>query len=486
MTTRRDDGGRDAAVYCRISRDSERNGLGVERQEKLCRQLAKRLGWRVAPGHVFVDNDLSAFSGKRRPQFEAMVDAIKDGEVTGLVAYHPDRVTRSPVELEGLIDLLDANRVEVQTVIGGAYDLSNSTGRMQARIVGAVARQSSEQTSERIKDQQAQAAERGRWHGGNYPYGVDVERDENGKPVKGAMPFLVEHEAAVVREMAEAVLEGRSLLSIERELNRRGVPAAGGGRWHYPNVRRILVSPATAGKRKRNGQVVGELVDWPAILDVDTWEAVGAVLSDRTKPRRRAPHRYLLTNFVWAASTGERMQSKRERPDRGIQPKRGYYGPGAWIDAAVLEAFVEDYVLDRMDHVTLPVVAAKRDVGPAGEIARLQAKRDALVRMFNRDEIDERSLVVGQHDLDRQIDKIRQALADTPTPTPRRVAALLGRPGELRARWDDLDFETKRAVFDALGLRVEVAPARNAGPRSQPVQERVDVQLTKLPSKRRR
>ncbi len=468
---------RPAALYCRISKDSERKGLGVERQEKLCRSLARRLGWRVAAEHVFVDNDLSAFSGKRRPAFAAMVEAIKDGEVAALVAYHPDRITRSPIELEGLIDLLDAHRVEVATVIGGAYDLTTSTGRMQARIVGAVARQSSEQTSERIKDQQVQAAERGRWHGGRYPYGVGVARDTDGRPVKGAKPFLVEHEAEEVRWMATAVLEGRSLLSIERELNARGVAAPGGGRWNYPEVRKLLTTPATAGKRGRNGQVVGTLTDWPAVLDADTWEAVRAVLEARGRRRTRAPHRYVLTNFVWSAA-GQPMHSARDSHSDG--GRRLYSGPGAWAVAAELEDLVEQFVLRATDRLALPVVATKRDVGPAAEIARLERKLDGLVLQHNRDEITDRQLALGSADLRARIDAVRLRLAAVPTPTPSKVAALLGRPGELRARWGGLDFETLRAVFAALGLRVEVGPTIVDG-RRLPLADRVTVDLTKLP-----
>ena len=56
---------RSAAVYVRITQDRGGAGLGVERQEQECRALAQRLGWKVT--EVYCDNDLSAFSGRRRP-----------------------------------------------------------------------------------------------------------------------------------------------------------------------------------------------------------------------------------------------------------------------------------------------------------------------------------------------------------------------------------------------------------------------------------
>ena len=50
--------GRKAAIYVRISRDREGAGLGVQRQEQDCRELAERLGWHVVG--VYPDNDVSA------------------------------------------------------------------------------------------------------------------------------------------------------------------------------------------------------------------------------------------------------------------------------------------------------------------------------------------------------------------------------------------------------------------------------------------
>jgi site-specific DNA recombinase len=67
---------RRAAIYCRISRDRIGAGLGVERQETECRELAARLGWTVAV--VYVDNDISAYSGKARPGYRALLEDLKD------------------------------------------------------------------------------------------------------------------------------------------------------------------------------------------------------------------------------------------------------------------------------------------------------------------------------------------------------------------------------------------------------------------------
>src|SRR6516162_9674816 len=105
---------RPAAIYVRISQDRAGAGLGVERQETECRALAKRQGWAVT--EVYCDNDLSAFSGRRRPSYERMLGDIEAGKITAVIAWHPDRLHRRSAELERYIGVCEAHRVENQTV----------------------------------------------------------------------------------------------------------------------------------------------------------------------------------------------------------------------------------------------------------------------------------------------------------------------------------------------------------------------------------
>src|SRR4028119_1489398 len=68
-----------AAVYCRISDDRHGLGLGVERQREDCHALAGRNGWAIVG--TFIDNDVSAYSGKPRPEYAALMAAVRAGAV---------------------------------------------------------------------------------------------------------------------------------------------------------------------------------------------------------------------------------------------------------------------------------------------------------------------------------------------------------------------------------------------------------------------
>lgn len=265
-----------AAIYARISRDREGAGLGVDRQEADCRALAERLGWQVAA--VFVDNDISAYSGASRPQYRAMLEAVRTGQVHGVIAWHPDRLHRRAVELEAFVTLAETHHLQVQTVTAGTVDLASASGRMVARMLGAAAQHEVDHARERMRRAKSQAAADGRYRGGPRPFGFDAD----GTTVR-------REEAAVIAEATTAVLAGRSLAAVARDLNEQGGTTSTDGAWTYARLRDVLVRPRNAGListgRPDRGrfEIVGKAT-WDAIVDEDSWRAVHALLVD---PARR-------------------------------------------------------------------------------------------------------------------------------------------------------------------------------------------------------
>lgn len=245
-----------AAVYVRISQDRTGAGLGVERQEQDCHSLCKRRGWQVAD--VYCDNDTSAYSGKTRPEWERLLASVRAGETDAIVAWHIDRLTRSPIELEGLITFAERQGLELATC-SGEVDLATATGRMVARILGATARSESERKAERQRREREQSAKAGKVAGGGLrPFGY--ERD--GITIR-------EVEAQVVREAAQRILAGESLRSVSRDLDARGIPTANGSTWRNPiTLRRTLMSARISGRREHHGEITGDAV-WPGIIPVE-------------------------------------------------------------------------------------------------------------------------------------------------------------------------------------------------------------------------
>ncbi len=124
-------------------------------------------------------------------------------------------------DLERLIDIADVARTQIRTVNGGDLDLSNSSGRMVARILGSVARQESEHKGERQRRANIQRAERGECQTVNRPFGYTVTlaiprvRPQTSEPL--------EPEATAFRTAVADVLAGKSIRKVAAEWNAAGL-----------------------------------------------------------------------------------------------------------------------------------------------------------------------------------------------------------------------------------------------------------------------
>ena len=163
-----------AGLYARISQDRSGEGLGVERQEEFARAEADRRGWEVV--RAYVDNNMSASKGGRRPQYELMLADIQAGRINAVISYDNSRLTRSLMERAEFMRLCDQHDVKVGFVKGQA-DLETAHGRMVYGILAEVATAEAAKNAERISDAFAVKRRKGEWLGGPRPFGWNVERE---------------------------------------------------------------------------------------------------------------------------------------------------------------------------------------------------------------------------------------------------------------------------------------------------------------------
>jgi DNA invertase Pin-like site-specific DNA recombinase len=442
---------RRAAIYCRISRDKEGAGLGVDRQEQDCREVAARLGWQVVAVHP--DNDLSAYSGKPRPGYLALLEDLRTGTADAVLAWHTDRLHRSPVELEEYIAVCDPRGVPTQTVRAGPLDLATPSGRMVARVLGAVARHEVEHGQDRQRRARLQAATEGRWTGGRRPYGYEADG-----------VTVVEAEAACVLDASQQVLAGASLNAITAELNRRGERTSTGRPWRQTELRRVLLRSRNAGLMQHHGQVLGKAV-WPALVDEDLWRAVVGVLTD---PKRRtnpgAGVRWLLSGIAMCGVCGGPVRSTSAGGHSSGRPmKPGYTcrsGKHVVRDAAECDRLVENVILERLrrpDARDLLTTGRTADTTELHQEADLVRQRlTGLADAYADGDIDAQQLRAGTERLRARLDVIESELA-----TSTRGSVLAGvvdapNPAEV---WAKLDLGRRRAIVDTL-VAVTILPGR--------------------------
>jgi site-specific DNA recombinase len=412
---------------------------------------------------VFQDNDLSAYSGKRRPAYEEMLQWARDGRVDLLIAWDADRFTRRPVEAEHLIDLAERYGTRLATVTGD-YDLATSDGRLHFRIRGAVARHESEKKAERQRLKHAELATAGKPHGGGSRlFGLTADRTS-----------LVPEEAAIAREIADRLLRGHSVRSIASWLNASGVRTTTDREFQVQTVRQLMRSAAIAGRRVSNGVDVGPAT-WPAVIPYDTWLAVQEVLATRT-PKGR-PTVYLLNKIVYCCfcDVPLKTHSASSAHYRAYVCLKVPGLPGGCgkisVGADPLERYVELMALDAL-------------VGPGLQraLAETQDGREAGLQLTARLLTIERKLrEVGEaYDLD-EIDKAewlrrRNRLLAEQTALSRKRSSRIGQTmlsnlptGQaLLESWPTWDVETKRGVLRELFVKVPILPAAVRGGRFNP------------------
>lgn len=442
---------------------------GVDRQERICREMAARLGLRVDPAHVFIDNHRSAWRrNRKRPGWDQMLAEIRAGKVRHVLCYHPDRLMRQPWDLEELLGLADVHRLMLHGQ-ANRRDLSNSDDRYMLRIEVAHACKSSDDTSRRVKLAQEEAAAAGRAHGGRRTYGYS----------QGAV--LIEHEAEIVREVFRAYLNGKALGAIADDLNARGVPSATGLAWHPTRVRGLIDSPFHAGLRVFRGEIqrdptTGDYLKgtWTPCVSVGQWteaQRLRQAQSRKFYDERRPARVYLLRGLVMCGTCGRSMTGS---VSDGYATYRCVQRTGSRPEACRrricadrLEIYAQDVAVELLTKLSVDELARAAG-GPDASAA--QARRDADQAEIAEDEqrlaelkaewIAKEITTAEYKEMSAPV-KARLAKAQRAT-VVRPLTALEGittGPGAAAA-WQDLSIERKAAVLRFLFAAIRINTGR--------------------------
>lgn len=444
-----------AGIYARISSDREADGLGVARQMEDCARLAERKGWPVAG--YYVDDDVSAWSGTRRPEYARMLADLEIGTIDGLLVYDLDRLHRQPSELESFIELCQRLGLTKVASVSGEIDLTTADGQFHARILGAVAKKESDDKSRRIRRKHLEIAAEGRVSGGgSRPYGYEPDK-----------LTLRPAEAAVVADCAARLLAGEPVRSIARDLNERGIPAASGGLWSPQSLRRMLASPRISGQRAHHGEIVAA-AKWPGIISPEDGARIRALLANPERRTNKTARRYLLGGLLVCGNCGERLVA---RPRTGGKRRYacakgvGFSGCGkTYINAEEVERFVTEAVLHRLDSRALQRAVERRQQR-APEAERWWQESEAAT-----EQLEELATAYGQREITMNEWKAaRKPIEQRLTAARKQLAKLthgglldsyVGHSDRLRADWEALDLSQQHAIIAAVLDSVRVGAAR--------------------------
>lgn len=424
------------AIYARISLDSTGEEHGVDRQLDDCLARATELG--ATSTTEYVDNDVSAFSGAIRPNFEKLLTHLEQGRYDYLIAAHPDRLYRRLTDLGRVIEA--AQNVKIVTIAAGDIDLSTASGRLNANILASVAQAESERHAERRMTANKARRSAGAWRKeGSRPFGFNPDGSHR------------EPEATMIAEATRDILSGVSVHAIARRWNETGVTTVRGKRWTNLHVRRVLSNARIAALVVHKGEVVGP-GSWEPIVDETLWRALQALFSTRANTMA-FERTHLLSGVALCGICGQPLYG---RYAHGKERTPTYVCRSSHVARSVppLDKMIETLVVHHLTEqgVERDLSARDSDVSDLEERrAALTATRASLAGLLRKGLLTEEDVTADAMAIQRELDEIDQQIAD-------RRPALVLLDGELLDRWESGTVETRAAIVDRL-LYIVVHPS---------------------------
>jgi DNA invertase Pin-like site-specific DNA recombinase len=448
-----------AIGYLRVSDDKSGEEKSTTLQRKLVIAEAEKVGWEIDIWHM---ETLSAFKRRKvkgpdgkpmwrviRPEFFAMLEELRDGDVKNVMAYDLDRACRDPRDLEDLIDLAERGGVTAKSVTG-SLKLDTDADITMARVLVAFNNKSSRDTARRVRVNHEERLVAGKFNGGTRRFGYT----EGNKA-------LVPDEAEFLAWAYRALDSGVGTQAIWRELERRGLTGTSGGKVPAASIARWLRTPHHAGLAGLRGKVVGKS-EAPPVIDEDTWRRCQAILSDPARQTGAGrPSSSLLAGIVYCGACGSKAYSKSGHLRDGVRiPGYSCHAKGCCnrpqdaVDVPIIAAIAG---LLALDAARLRPVAKPRPDSSASviEAEQLRQRLADLADLMTAGDLDPRAYASASREMLVRLDAL-DARAGKESAHPATDALL--RAADPAAAWTSMTTEQRRPIVKELIERIDIPP----------------------------
>lgn len=273
---------RTIALYTRVSTgyQIEKDSLAHQRKELLayCEHVLHLPKDRI---EVFED---AGKSGKNtdRPAYQRLMKLVRNGQVSHVIVYKIDRISRNLVDFSLMYDDFKYNRVTFIS-LNEQFDTSTAMGETMLKIILVFAELERKLTSERVTDVMIGRALEGKWNGARVPYGWDWD-SENQTPVHSKT------EAGYAKFMYDLYEETHSSCKVRDYCNQHDIPTKRGGEWTSKTVADFIRNPmnkgdyrynyreSARGRKKPKEEVIYVEGVFPPLVDPEQWERCNAIM----------------------------------------------------------------------------------------------------------------------------------------------------------------------------------------------------------------
>jgi len=253
------------AVYVRQSVD-KKDSISIESQIEYCKN-------KIISGEEYKIYEDKGFSGKNtaRPQFLHMMKDIERGEVTKVIIYKLDRISRAILDFANMMDTFDKHNVSIISC-NDPIDTTTPMGRAMLTVTMTFAQLERETIQQRIKDNYYARGKQGYYLGGRAPFGYKkIETILNGKKT-----YTFESQTGQAEQVYQLFSDyggtDISLGKLSAKLTEEGTKTNSGGIWSGVSLGRLLRNPVYV---KADADIYLYLKNKGAIMNNDVGDYIG-------------------------------------------------------------------------------------------------------------------------------------------------------------------------------------------------------------------
>lgn len=387
-----------------------------------------------------IEEEKSAFIPYNRPRFKEMIDRIKNGEADGIIAWHPDRLSRNEVDASTITYMLRTG--EIKDLKFGSYGFDNTPeGIWMLQIALSQSQYFSAKLGKDVKRGLEKKIKMG-WQNGVAPMGyINVKN-----PDTQINELAIDEERfSLVRKMWDLMLTGnytpnqiREMANDEWGFRTRKRKHSGGRPLSRSGIYRIFTNVFYAGLIPFEGQQI-EGKHTP-LVNLDEFDRVQSILGRGGKPRAKT-HEFSFTGTIRCGECGclitGTKKTKYVIAEKKVKDytychctkqKSGYKCKQPRIPLSELERQIDEQIktltiLPEFRDWALDYLREKNDLEIESRtkiyqqqnrtLTQVQAELDNLTKMRYRELIDDTEYLRNKKDLSTKIKKLQENVRDT-------------------------------------------------------------------------
>lgn len=286
--------------------EAERQALSLSSQKD---QIMKRFG----DLNIVVEfsESKSAFEPYKRPLFQQLLDLVDKGEIDGIIAWHPDRLSRNEVDASAITYNVRQGKIKDLKFASGANFDNSPESMMMLQMTMSQSQYYSSKLSKDVRRGNEKKRQMGGLTGvapqGYLNVNNEVVVDPDRFPlIRKAFDLFLTGEYSVMSVLT--ILNNEWGYKTLQQRKRGGTPLSRPTMYHvFRNVRYAGLVPDPYDKEKYYKS------NYPAMITVEEFDKVQSILGSKGLPRLTRKKEFSLRGFIFCGDCGCAITAQTKR-----------------------------------------------------------------------------------------------------------------------------------------------------------------------------